>query len=553
VLSSLHIRNYILIDSLDISFPEGLIIITGQTGAGKSILMGALSLLAGAKADASVISGDADSCVVEAEFDGPLADVASILEEHDIDSERDHLIIRRTVSASGRSRCFVNDCPAQLGVLQEISSRLFDIHSQHRSLLLYDRSFQLKVLDFFAGNSSALVSCRESFRELSSRRKELAILEQKMSQAASRAEYDSAQLRELRAADLRDGELEELEQEQKVLSNAEQVKETLSMCSEIFDPSSDERTGVTFSLKEARRLLEKLGSCLPAASALCERLHSAAIEVEDIASEVEELNRATDLSSEHLEAVESRLSLLYSLLKKHSCNSVAQLIELKEEYDNSFSGQEDMEDKAMALRKEIDSLSKEYDFICQSLHESRQKAIPSFCSDILTSLSFLELSDSRFEISLSECAPSENGKDSVSFLFSANNNAPKDVALCASGGEMSRIMLSLKGMMARFVSMPTLVFDEIDTGVSGSVADKMGRMICKMGETMQVVAITHLPQVAAKGKAHYVVVKNNVDGRILSSIERVSGKERENEIARLLSGSDITLAALANARELLKG
>lgn len=552
MLSSLHISNYILIDSLDISFPEGLVIITGQTGAGKSILLGALSLIAGAKADASQISEGADSCVVEAEFDGADEAVRAILEENDIEWDGGHLIIRRVIHASGRSRSFVNDTPVQIGLLQEISDRLFDIHSQHRSLLLTDRAFQLQMLDYFAGNAGLLASCRESWQKLQSMQSELAAMRSRLSALKADSEYNAAQFRQLDMANLRPGELAGLEEEQKGLANAEQIKESLASALNLFDPS--EGLSVDASLKEASRQLEHISRYLPSASELAERIESARIELADVEAEISDMDSRVDLSPEHLAEVEDRMSLLYSLLKKHGCRTEEELIAVRDELNEALFDTSSLEEKSAELEASIAACYAGYKSVCASLSQSRKSAAPRFASEILESLRFLELDRASFDVALEAAAESASGTDRVTYLFSATGTRPADVAKCASGGEISRIMLSLKAMMARFVGMPTLIFDEIDTGVSGSVADSMGRMVCDMGANMQIFSITHLPQVAAKGEAHYVVSKSvSADGRTVSSIRKVTGEERVKEIARLLSGATITDAAIANAETLLNG
>ncbi|MCQ2171622.1 MAG: DNA repair protein RecN [Bacteroidales bacterium] len=552
MLGSLHIENYILIDSLDISFPEGLVIITGQTGAGKSILLGALSLVAGAKADATMISDGKDSCVVEAEFDGADEKVRSLLDENDVEWDDGHLIIRRVVNRSGRSRCFVNDCPVTVQLLADLSASLVDVHSQHKSLLLTDHAFQLSILDHYAGNAELVAGCRSEWQNLQGLRSQLASLKDKLQRADAESDYVSAQYRQLEAAGLRAGELEELEAEQKSLAGAEQIKEALSAVSDLFDPSSDDRAGIAAGLREAQRQLERLAKFLPEASDLAGRLESSRIELEDISSEVGSLDRKIDLSPEHLEAVDNRLSLLYTLLKKHGCNTVEELVSVRDGFANAVSDNDTLAERIEDLEKEVASATIRYDRLCEELHSRRTASAGGFADAILDDLRFLELDRSAFSVSVQPCAPGACGKDAAAFLFSATGANPQDVSKCASGGEISRIMLCLKAMMAKFVGMPTLIFDEIDTGVSGSVADKMGRMICRMGGDMQVFSITHLPQVAAKGSAHYVVSKEiGADGVAHSSIRKVEGAQRVNEIARLLSGATITDAAVANAKSLL--
>jgi len=560
MLRSLHIRNYILIDSLDVEFPEGLVIITGQTGAGKSILLGALSLLSGSKADASMISGGGSSCVVEAEFVCKRDDesLSSILECSDIETSPDGvLIVRRTIAASGRSRSFVNDNPVSVAVLQSIFSRLVDIHSQHGSLLLSDRSFQLSLLDCFAGAGATLKDCRKHWRALQDCNSRLLSLTEKKRKAEADRDYNAATLERLEKAQLKEGEVEAIEEEHKTLANAEEILSALSAAGELLSPSSDgdgAPAGVSASLKEASRTLERLGSKGSATlKTLSARMDSVRLEVEDISSELEGMAQRVDLSPSRLEAVEERMSLLYTLLKQYSCSTVSELIALRDSLKESVEDGSALDDAISETEAERDKLFGQWKEDCDKLTSLRSKAAPKLSSEVAESLKFLELDRSRFEVSLSRKEGGADGADRVDFLFSSTGDTPSELSKAASGGEMSRIMLSLKALMARYMGMPTLIFDEIDTGVSGSVADRMGRLICSMGSLMQVISITHLPQVAAKGEAHYLVSKrvNPTTGETLSSVERIEGEDRVREIARMLSGEKISDTALANARTLL--
>lgn len=527
MLRSLHIENYVLIDSLDISLPESLIIITGQTGAGKSILLGALSLLLGGKADAGHVGPNAENCVVEAECE--------------LDGEE--YIIRRVLSRSGRSRSFVNDCPVQAAELAELASRLVDIHSQHQSLLLTDRKYQLSILDCYAGSKNLASSCRGQWERLRDAEAALAELRSQVARQSSDNDYNASQLRQLDDARLRDGELEELEEEQKKLSNAEEIREGLSAAVSL---RPDE------ALAEARKLLGRLSRYLPSADGLASRIESAEIELADVFDELESTGEGIDASGERLMQVEDRLSLLYSLLKKHNCRTIEELLEVRKRFEESVNGAADSEERIADAEKAVEDARAAYDNTCALLHSARTEAAPRFAAEIMKDLAFLELDRSVFEVRVTEAPCGPTGVDSVIFTFSATGSAPVEVSKCASGGEISRIMLCLKAMMARFEGMPTMVFDEIDTGVSGSVADKMGAMICEMGRTMQVIAITHLPQVAAKGNAHFIVTKDiRPDGTAVSGISKVDGRERTMEIARLLSGASITPQAIANAEALL--
>ena len=552
MLRSLHVRNYVLIDSLDITFPEGLVIITGQTGAGKSILLGALSLLTGAKADASIISAGADSCVVEAEFTvDDSAEIRALLEEAEVEWEDGSLLIRRVVHSTGRSRSFINDSPVQVQLLADIAGQLVDIHSQHQSLMLTSRAFQLSLLDNFAGLGAERAEAAGCWQRLQTVRADLQAARDRLGRLAAESDYSRAQFEQLDRAALREGELEELEEEQKQLANAEEIKTNLAGAIELLDPS-DERQSVTIALTEARKLLEKTARYVPALSELSERLDSARIELDDICSEIDRIDSGILLSQERLTEVEDRISVLYQLMRKHNVRTVGELIEIREKLSEELFDGTALEEKVQDLEKQLDKAEKEYDSVCSRLRAGRTKAAPSLAQDIEHSIHGLELEKARFTVEFSDGKPGPTGTDSVVFCFSASGTtAPVDLAKCASGGEISRIMLCLKAMMARYAGMPTMIFDEIDTGVSGSAAHKMGALICEMGRDMQVFAITHLPQVAAKGSAHYVVEKSELDGRTVSTIREVSGEDRVKEIARLLSGASITPEALANAKSLL--
>lgn len=562
MLKALHIKNYVLIDSLDIEFPAGLVIITGQTGAGKSILLGALSLVMGSRADSSVIGAAGDNCVVEAEFevndeDGSLR---QYLDENEIDFDpvdgKGQLTIRRILNSNGRSRSFVNDSPAPLKVLSMLSSRLIDIHSQHETMLLHDKQFQMSMLDHFAGDSGLLQSCRTRWERLTGLKNDLDEVNANLSRTNAEKDYNQAQFERLDSAHLKDGELEELETEQKQLANAEEIKSSLYQVENYFSPSGDDaqddRMSIDSMLKDSSRILDKLSSYIPSVSALSERIESARLELDDVLSEVSDLESGTEISDERLQEVEERLSLLYDLLKKYSCTQVSELIELRDRLSESLADTSVLEARKSALEKEIGEAEKDLADACSDLHDARAKAVPGFSENICNSIRSLELDRAVFDVVLEPGKPGPDGSDTILFRFSSTGKSPVDVAKCASGGEMSRIMLCLKAMMARYTNMPSMIFDEIDTGVSGSVADKMGSMICSMGDYMQVFAITHLPQVAAKGDAHYIVTKEFDGDRAISSIRKISGEDRVMEVARILSGSRVTPEAIANAKSLLE-
>ena len=556
MLRRLSIRNYVLIDSLDTEFPEGLVIITGQTGAGKSILLGALSLLMGAKADVSMIGEASDNCVVEGEFSVPPddEDLKTLLEENDTDWDAGNITIRRIVNPTGRSRSFVNDSPVSVQFLSALSSKLIDIHSQHQTMLLSDKHFQLSLLDRFAGNSALLDTYRGHFRKYSTLSRELEDAEQAAARARSEYDYDKARFDRLDAAGLKEGELEELELEQKQLANAEDIKDGLCAAENLLDSvqSADGEGSVASVLRDASRHLEKIAGFVPKVSSLAERLENCRLEIDDILSELSAINSDTEISEGRLEIVEDRLSMLYSLLRAFSCQTEAELIAVRDSLSESISAMAGSDDRIAELRKMRQAEYELLDNSAAELSAARHSAAGLLSAAIRDTVRAMELPDAEFRVTVSPSALSPDGADNVVYEFSSTGRNLSDVSRCASGGELSRIMLALKSIMARYANMPVMIFDEIDTGVSGSVADKMGSVICEMGSYMQVFAITHLPQVAAKGSAHYLVTKSTSDsGRAVSEMKRLSEEGRVLEIARMLSGSVLTDAAVANAKSLL--
>ena len=546
MLYSLSVSNYILIGSLDTSFPEGLIIISGETGAGKSILLGALSLVLGAKADASMVGPEGETCVVEAEF-GITPAVRKILKEADLPDEGDRLILRRTVAQSGRSRSFANDEPVTLPVLQDLARELVDIHSQHQTLRLGEERFRLDALDHWAKAMELREECGSVWMQVLDYRRKLAALKEREAHAVAEQEYNCARWERLNEAKLQAGELEALEAEQNELAHAEQIKETLCGVEEFLSPTSEESASPAHLLREASRLLDKAGAYIPSLKGLAERVTSARLEVEDIASEVAAVNSRTEASPERLQVVEERLSLLYSLLQKHGLQTVEELIAERDLLEGLVQDVTSLGEECARMQKELEGLEARHQELCASLDAKRKAAAGPFAQAIENVLHSLELDHAVFQVEVGPAPAGLLGANSVQFLFSSTGKAPADIAKAASGGELSRIMLSLKSVMARLTQMPTLVFDEIDTGVSGSAADKMGSLVCQMGADMQVFAITHLPQVAAKGNAHYLVSKTN-DHTTVKCLDR---EGRVQELARMLSGATVTPAAIANAQALL--
>lgn len=543
MLRSLSISNYILIGSLETSFPEGLSIISGETGAGKSILLGALALVLGSKADSSMIGPEGESCVVEAEF-SITPTVRDALLALDLPAEEDSILLRRVLSKSGRSRCFIDDEPVSTASLQELASHLVDIHSQHQTLMLRDQAFRQDVLDLYAGAAAERKACSEAREKVLRTRKQLESVKERLESAKKEEEYNRALWEKLDQAKLVAGELADLEAEQEQLSHAEELKEMLSGAEGIL---SSEENSPAVELIQARKLLEKAGRYIPSMQPLAERLEAARVELDDIAAEVASANERMDVSPERLEAVEERISLLYSLMRKHDVSSEEELIAVRDSLSSLVADATSLEDEAQRLSKELETAISAYDKAAQKLHDRRAKAAVPFAESIQKQLHALDLDHSAFEVELAPGEDSSTGRDSVNFLFSSTGKNLQEVGKAASGGELSRVMLCLKACMARYRKMPTLVFDEIDSGVSGGTAHKMGALICAMGADMQIFAITHLPQVAAKGSAHYLVSKK--DDR--TTMRRLSDEERIMEIARMLSGAVITPEAIENAKTLL--
>ncbi len=550
MLRSLHISNYVLIDRLDVEFPEGLVIISGPTGAGKSILIGALGLLTGAKADASAIAPSSDNCVIEGEFVCADDSLKALCDENDLEYDDGHFLIRRTLSRNGRSRAFINDAPVALPVLASFGSHLVDIHSQHDTLLLTSRAYQLGILDSYAGNGELLASCGRTWDSLRRLKEDIAALTARIASVQSENDYNTAVYKQLCDASLKEGELAELEDEQLRLANAGEIEDLLSSCVESLNPSSG-TGGIVSELSVLSKNLEKLAGYMSLAGDFHERVESSRIELKDISDDLESINGSLNREPGRLEFVEERLSLLYSLMKRHNCTTEAELIAKRDELAAVVGCGDDMEEELDNLRIRLSAVESEYSAYAGALHNSRKEHSAAFAEEILTTLAFVELENASFELRLSAADPGPCGSDQIEFLFASGGQAPAPVAKCASGGELSRIMLSLKSLMSRHMNMPTMIFDEIDTGVSGSVADKMGSKICDMGTCMQVFAITHLPQVAAKGSAHYLVEKSLKDGQVTSTIKKLSLEERVLEVARMLSGSTLTPEAIANARSLL--
>ncbi len=534
MLKRLLIENYALIDHLDIAFPGELVIITGETGAGKSILLGALSLALGGRSDISVVKDPGRNCVVEATFEEAGREVP----------------VRRVITPQGRSRCFVDDEPVPMDRLRETASRWVDIHAQHQQLLLAERDFPLNVLDQYAGLAQAVADHGRTWQDLLAAEKELAALDARIAASLRERDYLEFQYRQLDEAALRDGELEELEAEQSLLAHAEAVKEQVDQVEQGF---SGGEFPLEATLKEMVASLDKIARYYPAFGELGERIESARIELKDIREEVAALGERVVFSPERLEAVDARLSLLYGLQRKFGVATVAELVSLRDDLSARLAAAVDDELGRETLAKRVETLREACLRSATALHEARLKAAPGLAAQLQDDVRQLELPRARFVVEVEAGdRVGADGLDTVRFLFDANDRGLQPLAKCASGGELSRVMLCIKALLARYQGMPTLIFDEIDAGVSGSVAEKMGRMLARMGGNMQVIAITHLPQVASKGSAHFLVYKEAGAAGIQTRIRPLEGADRVREIARMLSGENITPEALANAGVLLQ-
>jgi len=550
MLKSLFIQNYVLIDSLDIEFANGFSVITGETGAGKSIILGALSLVLGQRADGKSIKKEADRCVIEATFDISLYQLEPFFIANDLEYDARHCILRRELYASGKSRAFVNDSPVGLNVLRSLGTRLIDIHSQHQNLMLGDSRFQLDVVDVLADNEIPLILYRKEFSRYQSLKRDLKELTEKSRQNRQEEDYIRFQLEQLHEARLTDGEQEMLEQEQETLSHAEEIKGALYKITELL--SGDEQGGL-LQIKEALQTATSLERFYPQAKEMAERLRSAYIDLNDLASDADSQKEDVEFNPERMVFVEERLNLIYTLQQKHHLNSVAELIALQEKYTAQLQEIDSYDNQIEALQQQVDATFKELMQQALVLSEQRKIASLGLARQLVEMIAPLGMPNTRFSVDFkTKSSPDADGIDEICFLFSANKSGDlQPVANTASGGEISRLMLCLKAMIAGATALPAIIFDEVDTGVSGDIANKMGDIMHELGTKMQVMAITHLPQIASKGNAHYYVFKKEENDRTITQIKQMDTEERVIEIARMLSGAALTEASMANARDLL--
>lgn len=551
MLKSLFIQNFVLIDSLDIQFEKGFSVITGETGAGKSIILGALSLVLGQRADGKSIKKDADKCVIEAVFDIRQYSLEPFFLSNDLEYDAESCILRRELYASGKSRAFVNDSPVSLAIMKELGTKLIDIHSQHQNLLLGDNRFQLRVVDVMAENEILLILYRKEYSRYQALKKELKELKEKAAQTKQEEDYIRFQLDQLEEAHLSAGEQEELEQEQETLSHAEEIKGTLYKVSQLLD--GEEMGGVQL-IKEAYSAADSLERYFPRAKEIGERLRTAYIDLNDLVSEIEMLKDDVEFNPERLDFVNERLNTIYSLQQKHHLNTVDELLQLQAQYEQQLNDINSFDEQIADLQRQLDASYRELLQQAAVLSGQRKIASEALAKQLVQMVMPLGMPNVRFRVDITPREePDSDGMDEVCFLFSANKSGElQPVAQTASGGEISRLMLCIKAMIAGFTALPTIIFDEVDTGVSGDIADKMGNIMHDLGTKMQVFAITHLPQIAAKGQAHYFVYKTDVDDRTVTRIKRLDDDERVREVARMLSGASLTEASLANAKDLLR-
>ena len=550
MLKHLYIKNYALIDLLDIELYSGFSVLTGETGAGKSIILGAIGLLLGQRADSKSIKTGAERCTIEAHFDLSRYDLQPFFTENDIDYDAEDTIIRREISAT-KSRAFINDTPVALSMLKELGEQLVDIHSQHQNLLLNKQDFQLNVVDIIAQNQGLLDDYQEVYGQLQTANRELQTLKEDIEKNRQQVDFMQFQYEELQQANLVDGEQEELEQQSDMLSHAEDIKGALY---EADGHLNGDQQGAVDNVRQSFQTLRNIARVLPAASELAERLESCHIELKDIADEVSSLLERTDFDPAELDRLNNRLDLLYDLEKKYHVDNVEELIAQRDQLGKQLNAIENSDDAMAELEAKCELLKGKCQQLADKLTKQRQKAAKEIEKQMQQRLVPLGMPHVRFEVSITSSALGKSGQDQVAFLFSANTSTPlQPVSQVASGGEIARVMLSLKAMISGAVKLPTIIFDEIDTGVSGKIAEKMAEMMREMGQAeRQVISITHLPQIAAMGSHHYRVSKEETPQGTTSSMHLLSDEERVREIAQMVSGSDVSEAAIANAKALLK-
>lgn len=551
MLKQLYIRNFTLIDTLNMQFKSGFSVITGETGAGKSIILGAIGLLLGQRADSKMVRHGATKCVIEAHFDLSRYDMEPFFEKNDIEYDADDCIIRRELTATGKSRAFINDSPAPLSMLKELGEMLVDVHSQHQNLLINKQDFQLSVVDIIADNAALSDSYRKAYALYSAKERQLNELREEIERNRSNADFLQFQYDELASAALTDGEQEELEQKADTMSHSEEIKSALY---EADRQLSADSTGVVTNLRTAINAINSITRVMPSAEALAQRMDSCHIELKDISQEISGMVDDIEFDPAELDAINNRLDKIYDLEKKYRCNTVGELSALRDDLEKKLNEIVNSDDTLNQLQQEMAGARAECEAKAKALSATRRAAATQIEREMLTRLSALGMPNVQFRVSIDNEPLGKNGTDKASFLFSANRNGQlQPVAQVASGGEIARVMLSLKAMISGAVKLPTIIFDEIDTGVSGKIAEQMAQIMQQMGRSdRQVISITHLPQIAALGSTHYKVYKEDTADGTISHMRMLTPDERVREIAQMLSGSDVSEAAINNAKELLK-
>ncbi len=550
MLQNLFIQNYTLIEELDLDFSKGFSVLTGETGAGKSIIIGALGLVLGNRADTTALKKQDKKCIVEATFNIENYHLKYFFDDNNLDYD-DTLLLRREINMKGKSRAFINDTPVNLTIIKTIGDKLVNIHSQHETLMLNNPGFQLDVLDNYAKNKELLQEYENEFSQYKQIAAELERIKTTLAEAKKDLDYYHFQYEELENANLVEGEYEESEKELEVLNNAEEIIETLNRLS--FFINEDERD-ITGNLTSIKNQLEKISSSHQGLKELAERILSIVIELNDIGAEAEHFSDDINYSPAKIQELTNRLDLMNHLFQKHMASSVGELIEIKESLCSKINSIEttglNIEETEQKLEKKEKSLQK----LAKQLTEKRKKNISNIEKEVSSILSRLGMQNAKFIIKMNNLPKLTNsGKDEIRFLFNANKGMePKEISKIASGGELSRLMLAIKSLIPGKKLLPTIIFDEIDIGVSGEIASKVGKILLQMSNNMQVIAITHLPQIAGMAQNHFLVYKEPSNGSTRSNIKQISGKERENEIAKILSGGKVTEAAIKTARELLK-
>lgn len=551
MLRQLYIKNFALIDELDMEFRQGFSVITGETGAGKSIILGAIGLLLGQRADSKTVKMGADKCVIEAHFDLSRYDMADFFEQNEIEYDAQDTIIRRELTAAGKSRAFINDTPVQLALLKELGERLVDVHSQHQNLLLNTQDFQLSVVDIIAGDQAALDDYKTVFMRYQDTARRLERLKNDIEQNRQQVEFLQFQYEELSAARLVDGEQEELEQRSDTMTHSEDIKTAL------FEAETSLTGGdgnVVGKLKTIASALKGIERVFPDAAEMAERVEGSYIELKDLAQEVSSRLEDIDFDPAELDRVNARLDRIYDLEKKYRVETVASLLEIQKDLQTKLLNIENGDDALLQLQQQLDSDAVLCRQKADTLTALRRKASKQIEQEMHRRLVPLGMPNVRFEVSVSPTSLAKNGQDQVAFLFSANTStALQPVSQVASGGEIARVMLALKAMISGAVRLPTIIFDEIDTGVSGKIAEQMAQIMAAMGAAeRQVISITHLPQIAALGTTHYKVYKEETAQGTTSHMQLLSDEERVAEIAQMLSGSNVSEAAIQNAKQLLR-